>query len=64
MSEVDPNVELKLENHFKILLAIFDRKIKLYSFSQILNCDTEELATKIYNEWKGQMDAIFNDLKK
>lgn len=64
MPEVDPNVELKFENHFKILLAIFDRNIKLYSFSQILNCDTEELATKIYCEYKEQMNEIFNEIKK
>lgn len=63
MPEVDPDVELKFENHFKILLAIFDRNIKLYSFSQILNCNTEELATKIYNEWKAQMNEIFEEMK-
>ncbi|RZJ51072.1 MAG: hypothetical protein EOO44_15220 [Flavobacterium sp.] len=64
LPEVDQDIELKFENHFKILLAIFDRNIKLYSFSQILNCDTEELATKIYSEYKTQMNEIFNDMNK
>ncbi|KQT20263.1 hypothetical protein ASG31_17695 [Chryseobacterium sp. Leaf404] len=61
LPEIEAHPERKIENHFQILMNIFNRKIQLYTFSQIINGDTEELAKSIHSEWQQIMREIIKN---
>lgn len=55
LTKIAVNEEMKEQREkqlFDLLKGIFERKILLFSFSQLINTDHLDLAENIYNEWQ------------